>query len=91
VAPDLGERDVGTVRPADRCLGWVTGIVGLRALWHLLEASKFGSASTAQRNCFEAVDVVLSALPLAGGADGFHSVVDAFTGFFDATAKKMER
>jgi hypothetical protein len=35
------------------------------------------------RTAFIVVDVVLSALLLAGGANGIHSVVTAFTSFFD--------
>lgn len=76
---------------ASLTLGLAAGIVGLRALWPLLDVSKFGSASAVQRVCFDVIDVVLSAGLLAGGADGIHSVVSAFTGFFDASAKKMQQ
>lgn len=76
---------------ASLTLGLAAAFVGLRSLWPLLDASKFGSASSTQRNCFEVVDVVLSAVLLAGGADGIHSVVNAFTGYFDATAKKLQQ
>ena len=38
---------------------------------------------------FNIVDVILTAALLAGGADGIHSVVQAFTGFFDNTSSKQ--
>lgn len=39
---------------------------------------------------FIVVDVVLSALLLAGGANGIHSVVTAFTSFFDKNTQKNQ-
>jgi hypothetical protein len=42
------------------------------------------------RSAFIVVDVVLSALLLAGGANGIHSVVTAFTSFFDSNAQKNQ-
>lgn len=76
---------------ASLTLGLAAAIVGLRTLWPLLDASKFGSASGAQRASFIVFDVVLSAALLAGGADGIHSAVNAFTSFFDASAKKSQQ
>lgn len=72
-------------------LGFATAIAGVRTLWPLLDSTKFGSASVAQQHYFLVVDVILTAALLSGGADGIHSVVNAFTGFFDATAKKTEQ
>lgn len=42
------------------------------------------------RTAFIVVDVVLSALLLAGGANGIHSVVTAFTSFFENNAQKNQ-
>lgn len=42
------------------------------------------------KGAFIVVDVVLSALLLAGGANGIHSVVTAFTSFFDNSAAKNQ-
>jgi hypothetical protein len=42
------------------------------------------------RTAFIVVDVVLSALLLAGGANGIHSVATAFTSFFDNTTQKNQ-
>jgi hypothetical protein len=44
--------------------------------------------TTDQRGFFFTVDALLTALLLSGGADGVHSVVNAVTTFFDATATK---
>jgi hypothetical protein len=72
-------------------LGLAAAIVGLRVLSPLLDWSKSVCASAVQLGSFVVVDVVLSAALLSGGADGIHSVVQAFTGFFDATAKKTQQ
>lgn len=42
------------------------------------------------RAAFIVVDVVLSALLLAGGANGIHSVMTAFTSFFDKNSQKNQ-
>ena len=42
------------------------------------------------RTAFIVVDVVLSALLLAGGANGIHSVVTAFTSFFESNSQKNQ-
>jgi hypothetical protein len=42
------------------------------------------------RTAFIVVDVVLSALMLAGGANGIHSIVTAFTSFFDNNTQKNQ-
>jgi hypothetical protein len=34
------------------------------------------------------LDILLSAALMAGGANGIHSVISAFTSFFDASAQK---
>jgi len=39
---------------------------------------------------FHCVDVILSAALLAGGADGIHSIVNAVTSFFNATAERAK-
>jgi hypothetical protein len=79
--------------------GFAVSIVGVRTLWPLLApavdpakavdtASKLASVSLHQSTAFTVVDILLTAALLAGGADGIHSVVTAFTSFFDASAKK---
>jgi len=74
--------------------GLVAAMVGVRALWPFLNPnaiSYFGTApATAQKNTFIVFDVVLSAALMAGGANGIHSVITAFTSFFDASAQKSQ-
>jgi hypothetical protein len=74
--------------------GLVAAMVGVRALWPFLNQnaiSYFASpAASAQKNTFIVFDVVLSAALMAGGANGIHSVVTAFTSFFDANAQKSQ-
>ncbi|MGC2639810.1 MAG: hypothetical protein WA294_21685 [Acidobacteriaceae bacterium] len=43
------------------------------------------------KSAFITVDILLSALLLAGGASGIHSIMSAFTSFFDATAQKNQQ
>jgi hypothetical protein len=76
---------------ASLTLGLAAAFVGVRALWPLLEQDKLGSFSWAQVASLKVYDVVLSAALLSGGAEGIHSVVSAFTSFFDAGAKKAKK
>jgi hypothetical protein len=72
-------------------LSMCASIAGVRALEPFLDPGKFSDLSKAhpgQYLFFLGVDVALSAALLAGGADGVHSVVNAVTSFFDATADK---
>ena len=74
--------------------GLVAAMVGVRALWPFLDPTAmtiFKAASLVQQNTFIVFDVVLSAALLAGGANGIHSVVTAFTTFFDTTAQKAQQ
>jgi hypothetical protein len=74
--------------------GLASSIAGVRALWPFIdtEARKvFDGASKGQKTTFIFVDVILSAALLAGGANGIHSVINAFTTYFDTTAKKAQQ
>jgi hypothetical protein len=73
--------------------GLVAAMLGVRALWPFLDEQAktvFTNLSSGQRNTFDVFDVVLSAALMAGGANGIHSVVSAFTAFFDITAQKAQ-
>jgi len=65
--------------------------VGVRALWPFVDRTNFNSLGASQQWMFLVVDVVLSAALLAGGADGIHSAVNAFTTFFSSTAQKAQQ
>jgi hypothetical protein len=65
--------------------------VGVRALWPFVEHSRFEKLSHSQQWMFVVVDMVLTAALLAGGADGIHSVINAFTTFFNTTAQKAQQ
>jgi len=71
-------------------LATLVSIVGVRAFGPFLDAVKFHTISRAQQLFFLCLDVGLSAALLAGGADGIHSVMNAVTTFFDATAQKAK-
>jgi hypothetical protein len=75
-------------------LSTCASIAGVRALEPFLDPGKFSDLSKShpgQYFFFLGVDVALSAALLAGGADGVHSVVNAVTSFFDATADKTTK
>src|SRR5579859_517065 len=69
----------------------LVSIAGVRALGPFLDAGKFNDLAKThpqQQVFFLCVDVALSAALLAGGANGIHSIVNAITSFFDASADK---
>ncbi len=72
-------------------LGAAASAAGVRALWPLLSAPKLGGIGGGQQAAFDLVDMTLSAIMLAGGAAGIHSVVTAFTSYFDATGEKARK
>ncbi len=65
-------------------LSLIASIAGVRAFWPFAAAAKFSDPS--QQTFFLCVDVGLSAALLSGGADGVHSVLNAVTTFFKASA-----
>ncbi len=74
-------------------LSVLVSIAGVRALEPFVDTTKFHNASVtpaAQQLFFLSVDVAVSAALLAGGADGIHSVVNAVTTFFNASADKAK-
>jgi len=75
-------------------LSVLVSIAGVRALGNFVDAGKLKDPAFthgSQYLFFLCVDVVLSAALLAGGADGIHSVVNAVTSFFDASADKSSK
>jgi len=71
-------------------LSILTAMVGVRVLGPFLDSAKFHATPPAQQLHFLCLDVLLSAALLAGGADGIHTVVNAVTTFFEATAQKAK-
>lgn len=69
-------------------LSLAAAYVGVRALWPFVNQVDFYKLGANQRWMFLVVDVVFSSALLAGGADGIHQVVNAFTTFFSTTAQK---
>jgi hypothetical protein len=65
-------------------------VAGVRALQQFLAVNALGAAKDAQNDFFLTVDVLLTALLISGGADGLHSIVNAVTTFFDATADEKK-
>lgn len=72
-------------------LSVLVSIAGVRALGSFLATNAFDSHSPNQKGFFLSMDVAVTALLLAGGADGLHSVVNAVTSFFDSTADKAAK
>jgi hypothetical protein len=73
-------------------LSVLVSIAGVRALGAFADTQILETVAATPRGqhmFFICIDVALSAALLAGGADGIHSVVNAVTSFFDATAAKL--
>jgi len=70
-------------------LGLIASLAGVSALSPFLAKDALNSLPAAQHALFAGFDIVLTAALLAGGADGLHSVISAFTSFFGATAQRV--
>lgn len=70
-------------------VGVLVSISGVRAFGPFADlAAPKTTLAGHQEVFFHSIDVALTALLLAGGADGVHTVVNAVTKFFDASAQK---
>jgi hypothetical protein len=71
-------------------LGLIASLAGVSAFTPFLANGKdaLNGLPAAQHALFAGFDIVLTAALLAGGADGLHSVISAFTSFFGATAQR---
>ena len=69
-------------------LGLGAAVVGVRTLGAFLPAGFTTNmpVSVAQFHTFEMFDVFLTAALLAGGANGLHAPINAFTSFFNSSA-----
>src|SRR5690606_12224075 len=65
-------------------------MMGIRAIEMLVSEGVVSAAPLAQQALFVRVDVLLTALLLAGGADGIHKVVLAFTSFMETTKERLD-
>lgn len=75
-------------------LSILVSIAGVRALESFIDPTKSSDLRqihSGQYLFFLCVDVAVSAALLAGGAEGIHSLVNAVTSFFDATADKAKQ
>ncbi|MDR3727803.1 MAG: hypothetical protein P4K86_12250 [Terracidiphilus sp.] len=72
-------------------LGLIASLAGISAFMPFLANGKdaLNALPAAQHALFSGFDIVLTAALLAGGADGLHSVISAFTSFFGATAQRV--
>jgi hypothetical protein len=70
-------------------LGLIASLAGVSALTPFLASDALKNLPALQHALFAGFDIVLTAALLAGGADGLHSVISAFTSFFSATAKRV--
>lgn len=71
-------------------LGILAALGGVRTIEPFVVAGQLAKLSNQQRTFFLCVDAGLTALVVSGGADGVHSIVNAVTSFFDATADKAK-
>jgi hypothetical protein len=71
-------------------LSLTASVAGVRALEPFLTHPN-AKAGSDQFAFFVVVDVFLTAAVIAGGADGIHSIVNAVTSFFNASADRSSR
>ena len=99
---DAGERDQRRRRAAahrgeTRCvtllasvtLGVLVSALGLRALEHLVDADMLAALAHWQHVGFMVLDVTITGALLAGGAEGLHKVMAAFTTFMEQSSRRM--
>jgi hypothetical protein len=70
------------------CFGLAAAMAGVRAVQPLFQVSA-QSPSGIQSSVFGTVDVLITALMLAGGANGIHSISTMFLSFLDATTDRI--
>jgi hypothetical protein len=70
----------------------LVSISGVRALGQFVTLAVPQTVLSGQQKAFfDSLDVGLTALLLAGGADGIHSIANAVTTFFEASATKASK
>lgn len=72
-------------------LSVLVSLAGIRALGPFMDVKALAAAHSQQVAFLRFIDVGLTATLLAGGATGVHSVLNAVTSFFDATADKASK
>ena len=72
-------------------LALVVSMMGLRAVEMIVQPGAVAAFThRGQQALFVWVDVVITALLLAGGAEGIHRIVDAFTSFIESTRQRAK-
>lgn len=72
-------------------LALVVSLMGVRAVEMIVEPGAVaGFTHRGQQTLFVGMDILITGLLLAGGADGIHKVVDAFTTFLDSTRQRVK-
>jgi hypothetical protein len=72
-------------------LGLFAALLGIRAVQQFLEGGVLPTDITgAQKAAFVRFDMFITAAMIAGGAEGIHRVVSAFTAFADASKKRAQ-
>lgn len=70
------------------CFGLAAAMAGVRAIQPLYTVT-VQSPGENQGSVFGAVDVVVTALMLAGGANGIHSIMSMFLSYIDTTTDRI--
>ncbi len=69
-------------------LGMIVALVGIRALFPLIDARAFRSLSEVQQSLFRLLDVLITGGMLAGGSDGIHKLAEVYRTFMESTKIK---
>jgi hypothetical protein len=70
-------------------LGVLLSALGVRVLEQLVDADMLAALAEWQQRSFAVLDVLVTGALLAGGADGLHKVVSAFTTFMEQSSQRI--
>jgi hypothetical protein len=70
-------------------MGLILAIAGVRILSPFIAPDAWTKATAAQYDLFVAVDVMLTAVVIGGGADGMHQLVSVITDFLGETRRQI--
>jgi len=75
---------------ASFAVGVLVSLIGIRALYPLVEPNAFAKLPWYQQSAFNALDVLFTGALLSGGADGLHQILSLFLDYIGKTRSKVQ-
>jgi hypothetical protein len=76
---------------ASVCGGVAVATLGVRAVAPLVDADMLAALAHWQQLAFSLLDVLITGALIAGGADGLHKIVSAFTSFVEQSSRRIKQ